>query len=228
MTTLLPRIELESAPNPRAAVIWLHGLGADGNDFAGLAPELDLRGCPPIRFVFPHAPSIPVTINGGYIMPAWYDILGANLVQRQDAAGIERSEQAIKALIDHEVARGIPAERIVLAGFSQGCAMALHTGLRLPQRLAGIMAMSGYLPLAERFATERHQANAHTPIFMAHGLHDPVVVLSRGEASRDALAALGHPVQWHTYAMEHAVHPDEISDISRFLTQVLGSSERAS
>jgi phospholipase/carboxylesterase len=196
-------------------------LGADGNDFAGLVPELDLDDCPPIRFIFPHAPSIPVTLNGGYIMPAWYDILGANLVDRQDAAGIQKSEQAIKALIENEVARGIPYERIVLAGFSQGCAMALHTGLRLPHRLAGIMALSGYLPLADRFATERMQANATTPVFMAHGTQDPVVVLERGAKSRDALVAMGHPVQWHTYPMQHAVHPREIADIAAFLKQVL-------
>ncbi|MEI8157447.1 MAG: dienelactone hydrolase family protein [Burkholderiales bacterium] len=221
MTTLLPRIELESAPNPVAAVIWLHGLGADGNDFAGLVPELDLDDCPPIRFVFPHAPSIPVTLNGGYIMPAWYDILGANLVDQQDAAGIQKSEEAVVALIENQVARGIPFDRIVLAGFSQGCAMALHTGLRLPHRLAGIMALSGYLPLADRFATERMQANANTPVFMAHGTQDPVVVLARGEKSRDALVAMGHPVQWHTYPMQHAVHPREIADIATFLQQVL-------
>jgi phospholipase/carboxylesterase len=226
MTTLLPRIELESAPNPTAAVIWLHGLGADGNDFAGLVPELDLTGCPPIRFIFPHAPSIPVTLNGGYIMPAWYDILGLNLVDRQDSAGIQKSEHAIKALIENEVARSIPVERIVLAGFSQGCAMALHTGLRLPHRLAGIMALSGYLPLADRFASERNGANARTPVFMAHGTQDPVVVLERGEKSRDALAAMGHPVQWHTYPMQHAVHPREIADIAAFLKQVLGAAAR--
>ena len=224
---LLPRIEIESAPQPRAAVIWLHGLGADGNDFAGLVPELDLAGCPPIRFVFPHAPSIPVTLNGGYVMPAWYDITGTDLVSRQDAAGIQKSERAITALIEHEVARGIAVENIVLAGFSQGCAMALHTGLRFPQRLAGIMALSGYLPLADRFADERHTANAHTPVFMAHGTQDPVVVVRRGEESRDALAAMGHPVQWHTYPMQHSVHPREVADISAFLTQVLGAATRA-
>jgi phospholipase/carboxylesterase len=222
MTILLPRVELESAPNPSAAVIWLHGLGADGHDFAGLVPELDLSNCPPIRFVFPHAPSMPVTVNGGYVMPAWYDILGPNLVSQQDATGIQASERAIVALIAHEVARGIPAERIVLAGFSQGCAMALHTGLRLPQRLAGIMALSGYLPLADRLAAERHAANARTPVFMAHGTQDPVVVLARGEASRDALATLGQPVQWHSYPMPHSLHPREIADISAFLAQVLG------
>ena len=224
---LLPRIELESAPNPTAAVIWLHGLGADGNDFAGLVPQLDLQGCPGIRFVFPHAPSIPVTLNGGYVMPAWYDIMGVNLVDRQDSAGIQKSEKDITALIENEVARGIPYERIVLAGFSQGCAMALHTGLRLPHRLAGIMALSGYLPLADRIATERMQANANTPIFMAHGTQDPVVVLARGEDSRNALAALGHPVQWHTYPMPHSVHPREVADISAFLKQVLGAAASA-
>jgi phospholipase/carboxylesterase len=223
MTQLLPSIQLESAPNPTAAVIWLHGLGADGNDFAGLAPELDLSGCAPIRFVFPHAPSIPVTLNGGYVMPAWYDILGANLVNQQDAAGIQKSERDIVALIENEVSRGIAYERIVLAGFSQGCAMALHTGLRFPHKLAGIMALSGYLPLADRFPTERQTANATTPIFMAHGTQDPVVVLARGEESRNALAALGHPVQWHTYPMPHSVHPQEIKDISRFLQTVLAA-----
>jgi len=222
MNTLLPLVELESAPHPTAAVIWLHGLGADGHDFAGLVPELDLSNCPPIRFVFPHAPSMPVTVNGGYVMPAWYDILGPDLVSQQDAAGIQASERAIVALIAQEVARGIPAERIVLAGFSQGCAMVLHTGLRLPQRLAGIMALSGYLPLADRFTAERHPANAQTPVFMAHGTQDPVVVIARGEASRDALAALGQPVEWHSYPMPHSLHPREISDISAFLARVLG------
>ena len=224
---LLPRIEIESAPQPSAAVIWLHGLGADGNDFAGLVPELNLAGCPPIRFVFPHAPAIPVTLNGGYVMPAWYDITGTDLLSRQDSAGIQKSERAITALIEHEVARGIAVENIVLAGFSQGCAMALHTGLRYPQRLAGIMALSGYLPLADRFTDERHTANAHTPVFMAHGTQDPVVVVRRGEESRDALAALGHPVQWHTYPMQHSVHPREVADISAFLKQVLGAATRA-
>ena len=221
MTTLLPRIQIESAPNPTAAVIWLHGLGADGNDFANLVPELDLGACPPIRFVFPHAPSLPVTINGGYVMPAWYDIRGADLVSRQDAEGIQKSATEISALIENEIARGIAPENIVLAGFSQGCAMSLHTGLRFPKRLAGIMALSGYLPLAETLAAERHPANAATPIFMAHGSQDPVVIPARGEASRDLLASLGYAVQWHTYPMPHSVHPREIADIATFLTTVL-------
>ena len=221
MTTLLPHIQIETAPKPGTAVIWLHGLGADGNDFASLVPELDLSGCPGIRFIFPHAPSMPVTINGSYVMPAWYDILGTDLISRQDEAGIRASEKAITALIEREMARGIPASRIVLAGFSQGCAMALHTGLRFPQALAGIMALSGYLPLAEHFAAERTAANAHTPIFMAHGNQDPVVAPARGEASRDLLTRLGYPVQWHSYPMPHSLHPREVADIAVFLSQVL-------
>jgi len=162
-----------------------------------------------------------VTINGGYVMPAWYDIRGADLTSRQDEAGIRASEQAVAALIEREIVRGIPAKNIVLAGFSQGCAMALHTGLRFPQALAGIMALSGYLPLAEHFAAERAAANAHTPIFMAHGTQDPVVDPARGAASRDLLAQLGYPVEWHSYPMPHSVHPHEVADIAVFLTRVL-------
>jgi phospholipase/carboxylesterase len=221
MTTLLPHIQIETAPKPGAAVIWLHGLGADGNDFAGLVPELDLTGCPAIRFIFPHAPAIPITVNGGYVMPAWYDIFGADLVSRQDTVGIRASAQAVAALIEREMARGIPAHRIVLAGFSQGCAMALHTGLRFPQTLAGILALSGYLPLADHFATERAAANARTPIFMAHGNQDLVVIPARGEASRDLLVKMGNPVQWHSYPMAHSLHSREVADISVFLRQVL-------
>ncbi|MEY4755901.1 MAG: hypothetical protein RJA34_799 [Pseudomonadota bacterium] len=221
MTKLLPHITIESAPNPTAAVIWLHGLGADGHDFAAIVPQLDLSGCRPIRFIFPHAPSMPVTINGGYVMPAWYDIMVADLVRREDAAGIRQSALAIEALIAQEVARGIAPEHIVLAGFSQGCAMALHTGLRHEQTLAGIMALSGYLPLADSLASERSAANQSTPIFMAHGTADPVVVIGRAEASRDVLATLGHAVQWHTYPMPHSVHPREVADISAFLQAVL-------
>jgi phospholipase/carboxylesterase len=221
MNKLLPRIELESAPQPGAAVIWMHGLGADGNDFAALVPQLHLEHCPPIRFVFPHAPSIPVSVNGGYVMPAWYDIYGADLVKRQDAAGIHKSALEIAALIDHEISRGIPAKKIVLAGFSQGCAMALHTGLRYDHTLAGIIALSGYLPLADSLVAERHGANAHTPIFMAHGSMDPVVLPARGEASRDLLVKLGYTVQWHSYPMPHSVHPREVADLSAFLAKVL-------
>jgi phospholipase/carboxylesterase len=221
MTTLLPHVQIDTAPNPAAAVIWLHGLGADGNDFAALVPELDLSGCPAIRFIFPHAPSLPVTINGGYVMPAWYDIRGSDLLSQQDDVGIRASEHAIQALIANEITRGIAADRIVLAGFSQGCAMALHTGLRYPKKLAGIVALSGYLPLAETIAAERAGANAGTPIFMAHGSQDTVVIPARGEASRNLLRSMGYAVQWHSYPMPHSVHPREINDIAAFLTQVL-------
>jgi phospholipase/carboxylesterase len=168
---------------------------------------------------------MPVTINGGYVMPAWYDIRGTDLVSRQDDAGIRQSASAIEALIEFEASRGIPYENIVLAGFSQGCAMALHTGLRFEHRLAGIMALSGYLPLADTFAAERHPANASTPIFMAHGSMDPVVVPARGESSRDLLGSLDYPVQWHTYPMQHSVHPREIADIAVFLARVLGQDK---
>ena len=221
MTALLPRIEIDTGPSPESTVIWLHGLGADGGDFAALVPELDLDACPPIHFVFPHAPAIAVTLNSGYVMPAWYDLYGADLVARQDQAGIEKSALAIAALIEHEMARGVASERIVLAGFSQGCALALHTALRLPKPLAGIIALSGYLPLADTLRAERQEANAHTPIFMAHGNMDPVVAPARGEASRDLLVQLGYPVQWRSYPMEHSVHPQEVADISAFLATVL-------
>lgn len=221
MTALLPHLTLETAPHPTSAVIWLHGLGADGHDFASLVPELDLQGCAPIRFIFPHAPSIPVTINNGYVMPAWFDILGMNGQGPRDEAGIRRSEARIRALIAQERARGIAPQRIVLAGFSQGCAMALHTGLRCAERLAGIVALSGFLPLAETIASERHAANADTPVFMAHGSLDPVVRVERGLASRDALLALGQPVQWHSYPMEHSLCAAEVADISAFLQRVL-------
>jgi phospholipase/carboxylesterase len=223
--SLLTHIHIESAPNPTAAVIWLHGLGASGDDFAGLYPELDLAGCPAIRFIFPHAPQIPVTINGGYVMPAWYDILGTELgagaIRQEDAAGIHKSQADIEALIANEVARGIKPENIVIAGFSQGCAMALHTGLRHKARLAGIMALSGYLPLASTLANEASPENKATPIFMAHGTQDPVVVLDRAEASHEKLKSLGYRVEWHTYPMPHSVHPREVADISAFLMRVL-------
>lgn len=218
---LLPRFEMESAPAPTAAVILLHGLGANGHDFAGLVPELDLAGCQGIRFVFPHAPSIAVTVNGGYSMPAWYDITGFDLISRQDVAGIQNSELAVLALIAQQIERGIPAERIVLAGFSQGAAMTLHTALRLPYQLAGIMALSGYLLLADRLSIERAPANAHTPIFIGHGQRDTVVVPQRGEEARDTLLALGYPVQWHSYDTEHNVTSEEVEDMGAFLRQVL-------
>ena len=222
MSNYLPCIETTRGPRPTAAVIWLHGLGADGNDFAAIVPELDLSGCADIRFVFPHAPHIPVTLNGGYVMPAWYDILGTETQRVEDQTGIRRSALAIEALVQREIERGIPAEKIVLAGFSQGCAMVLHIGLRYPARLAGIMALSGYLPLADSVPAERGDANRQTPIFMAHGTADPMIVIARAEASRDALQRMGYAVQWHAYPMQHSVHPAEIRDMGDFLRSVVG------
>jgi len=221
MSDLLPCIEIETAPNPQASVIWLHGLGADGNDFASIVPQLDLTGCLPIRFVFPSAPSMPVTINGGYVMPAWYDITAPDLTHQQDVKGIQKSASAIAALIEQEIQKGIPSNKIVLAGFSQGCAMALYIGLSFPQALAGIMALSGYLPLAENFLSFRNSANFNTPIFMGHGVWDPVVIPQRGEDSHALLKQHGYQINWQTYPMEHSVHPNELADISLFLQEVL-------
>jgi phospholipase/carboxylesterase len=221
ITSMLPCIELETAPNPTCSVIWLHGLGADGNDFVPIIPELHLPENPAIRFIFPSAPSMPVTVNGGYVMPAWYDIIGRNLMDQEDAEGTKRSAASIVELIDREVQRGIAYKNIVLAGFSQGCAMALYVGLRLPHELAGIIALSGYLPLAITLNLEKHAANQNTPIFMAHGTYDPVVVLDRAQASYAMLEASGYEVEWNEYPMEHSVNHEELKDISRFLQTVL-------
>ena len=219
---LLPCIELETSPNPSASVIWLHGLGADGNDFVPIIPELDLSGCPGIRFIFPSAPSMPVTVNGGYVMPAWYDIIGRDLMDQEDASGIQKSAASILKLIEREASRGIAYDKIVLAGFSQGCAMALHIGLRFPHKLAGIIALSGYLPLAMSVNLEKHSANQTTPIFMAHGEYDSVVIPERAKASCDLLEKMGYKVSWNEYPMEHSVNREELADISRFLQEVLG------
>ena len=218
----LAPIEIETGPQPTATVILMHGLGADGNDFVPICNELDLGAIGPVRFVFPNAPVMPVTVNGGHAMPAWYDIYGANLEQREDDAGLRRSMAAIEALIANEKARGIAARRIVIAGFSQGCAMALLTGLRHTERLAGIAALSGYLPLAASTAAERSPANRDVPIFQAHGQRDGVIPIARAIASRDALIALGYAVDWHAYGMEHSVCMEEIDDLGRWLQRVLG------
>ena len=214
-------IEAQTGENPTATILIMHGLGADGRDFLPVAEQLDLSSVGPVRFLFPSAPSLPVTINGGYVMPAWYDILGTDLVRREDEGGLRQSQTAIDALILNELDRGIEAHRIVVAGFSQGCAMALMTGLRFQQRLAGIAALSGYLPLAATTAAERSEANAGVPIFMAHGTRDGVVPIARAEASRDALAALGYGVDWHPYPMEHSVCPQELTDLQAWLLRVL-------
>jgi phospholipase/carboxylesterase len=215
-------IENETGPNPTASIIVLHGLGADGNDFVPIAEELDLRAVGPVRFVFPHAPTMPVTINGGYVMRAWYDILGTDLARREDEAGLRRSQAMVEALIARERRRGVESMRIVLAGFSQGCAMTLMTGLRAAERLAGLVGLSGYLPLADKIAAERTSINGDLPIFLAHGRHDPVIPIDRAIASRDALVALGHPVEWHEYPMPHSVCAEEIADLNRWLLRVLG------
>jgi phospholipase/carboxylesterase len=219
-------IEIETGPSPTASIIVLHGLGADGNDFVSIADDLDLASLGSVRFVFPHAPTRPVTLNGGYVMRAWYDILGPDLgldgQKREDEAGLRESQRSVDALIATERERGVSASRIVLAGFSQGCAMALMTGLRHNERLAGLTGLSGYLPLAGMTAAERSAANSDVPIFLVHGRSDPVIPLARAAASRDALIALGHTVEWHEYPMPHSVCAQEIAEWNRWLLKVLG------
>ena len=218
----LEAVELQTSSTPGATVIWLHGLGADGYDFVPVVRELEALGVPALRYVFPHAPMRPVTINGGVVMRAWYDILGTELVRREDEAAIRESQRAVEALIAREAERGVAHARIVLAGFSQGAAITLQTGLRQREPLAGLMALSGYLPLAAALPAERAPQSAHVPIFMAHGASDPVIPPARATASRDALQSLGYAVQWHEYPMQHSVCPPEISDLNRFLLRVLG------
>jgi phospholipase/carboxylesterase len=219
--SLLDCIEKETAPDPTATVVWLHGLGADGSDFVPITDELRLDAVGPVRFVFPHAPVMPVTINNGYRMRAWYDILGTELVRREDEAGLRNSLALVEALIAREKQRGIAANRIVIGGFSQGCAMALLTGLRHQERLAGIVGLSGYLPLAATTAQERSASNALTPMFMGHGTHDNVVPVERGRESCELLRGLGYDVQWHTYPMAHSVVMEEIQDLNKWLLKVL-------
>jgi phospholipase/carboxylesterase len=220
MPELLEAIEIETAKNPKASIIWLHGLGADGNDFAPIVPEIRLPRSA-IRFVFPHAPVQPVTINGGMRMRAWYDIAdGAN--RREDERGVRASQVLIEALIGREKERGTKAERLVLAGFSQGGAIALQTGLRHPERIAGIMALSTYVPVGEKLTAEASPANRDVPIFMAHGSYDPVIPLARAEQSRKLLESLGYPVEWREYGMPHSVCPEELADIGDWLAKVLG------
>jgi len=220
---LLETLEIETAPAPRASVIWMHGLGADGYDFEPIVPELGLAGAP-VRFVFPHAPLRPVTINGGAVMRAWYDVSNDGGTRREDEAGVRASQRSIEALVEREKTRGVGADRIVLAGFSQGGAMALQTGLRHPERLAGLIVLSSFLPLPSALAAEVSPANRDVPIFMAHGTHDTMIPLSRGQDSRDRLLELGYPVQWHEYPMPHAVSGEEIADLSAWLRGVLAPS----
>jgi len=218
---LLPSIELEVGPRPAAAVIWLHGLGADGNDFVPIVEEMRLPSSLSIRFVFPHAPVRPVTLNNGFRMRAWYDIAPGDITHRADISGVRASQAQVEALVAREIGRGIAARRIVLAGFSQGGVIALHTGLRHAERLAGIVALSTYVVLPDLLAREASPANRDVPIFMAHGTADPMVRLEWGEAGRRALVAAGYRVEWHTYPMPHSVVWEEIEAVSAFLARVL-------
>ena len=216
-------IEIETGPNPIASIIWLHGLGADGHDFEPIVPELRLPPSLAVRFVFPHAPYRPVSVNGGTTMRAWYDIAFDATGIHQNEAHIRISEQSLGALIAKERERGIESRRIVLAGFSQGAAIALHTGLRYPQPLAGIMALSAPLPLPEHIPTELHAANAQVPVFLAHGTIDRVVPFAVGEAAHALLKKIGVPVEWHSYPMEHTLALEEVADISAWLAKVLSA-----
>ena len=216
---MLDCVQTETGADPRFAVIWLHGLGADGNDFGPIVPELVARDWPAIRFIFPHAPQRPVTINGGMRMRAWYDITGMEIAQKQDEAGIRASIAEVEALIAREIDRGIPASRIFLAGFSQGAAMVLSAGLRHAQKLAGIIALSGYLPLEKQLAGECSVANAELALFIAHGSVDPVVPQVLGMLARDFLRGLGHAVEWHSYPMAHQVCAEEIADLRNWIGQ---------
>jgi phospholipase/carboxylesterase len=201
----------------------MHGLGADGHDFEPIVPELGLPARPGIRFVFPHAPLRPVTINQGHVMRAWYDIRALAGVRREDEAGVRQSARQIEALMEREQQRGIAPRRLVLAGFSQGGAMALHVALRYPERLAGILALSCFLPLASTVAEEASPANRDVPIFWAHGLHDPMVPLAMAEQGREQVAALGYRIEWHQYPIPHSVCAEEIADVARWLGRVLAS-----
>ena len=218
---MLESIEVETAPTPNGAIIWLHGLGADGHDFEPLVPELAPGGTRAWRFIFPHAPVRPVTINNGMRMRAWYDIQGFDRSAQEDVAGFAATDALVRELIEREVGRGIPTTRIVLAGFSQGGAVSLYSAPRLPETLAGVMALSCYLPRESAFLAERAAANDATPIFIAHGNADPVVPATLGLRARDYLKAQGYRVEWHEYSMPHAVCPAEIRDIRTFLNRVL-------
>lgn len=220
-TTLPDAVEISPDAAPRACIIWLHGLGADGNDFAPLVPQLGIVEELGVRVVLPHAPHQPVTINNGMVMRAWYDITGMDFRAREDAAGIHASAALLGTLIAREIERGIPPERILLAGFSQGGAIVLHTGLRYPRRLGGILVLSAYLPLAASLEAERSAANMDLPIMQAHGQQDPVVPIAWALHSREVLQALGYSVDWRMYHMQHAVCPQEVEDVRSWIVSVL-------
>lgn len=218
----LQSVQIPASSTHKYSVIWLHGLGADGHDFEGIVPELNLIDSSSIRFTFPHAPVQAITVNRGMEMRAWYDVLSMDELQREvDVAGIERSTLLVNQLIQKEIDRGIPARNILLVGFSQGGVLALHAGLRYPEQLAGIIALSAYLPTLNSLPTQRAPANNNTPIFMSHGIIDSVVAVEMGKAAYDGLKALGYPIEWHDYVMEHSVCIEEIEQIALFINTVL-------
>lgn len=221
MNNVLSHITLETGKSPQHSIIWLHGLGADGEDFVSIAEEMSLPVA--VRYLFPHAPKQPVTINGGAIMRAWYDVKDSNMIAQQDAKGIRASQAAIEILIAQEKQRDIVTDNIFLAGFSQGGAIALHTGLRHTSRLGGILALSTYLPLAETLSSEANAAALNTPIFMAHGQSDSIVPYARGKSSADELKRQGYQVEWHEYGMPHSVCAEEVRDIQTWLTHKLNT-----
>jgi phospholipase/carboxylesterase len=221
MNNMLAHITLETGKSPQHSIIWLHGLGADGEDFVPIAEQMSLSVA--VRYIFPHAPKQPVTLNGGFVMRAWYDIASDEIHAQQDAAGIRASQAEIEKLIAQEKQRGVAAGNVFLAGFSQGGAIVLQTGLRHAEKLGGILALSTYLPLAETLANEANEAAKDTPIFMAHGRHDPIVPYSLGKTSAEKLSGLGYQLEWHEYSMQHSVCAEEVSDIAAWLTQRLNT-----
>lgn len=221
MSTNANVVKVESGNNPRYSVIWLHGLGADGYDFVPVVKELEQMGVPPTRYIFPHAPSIPVSINGGYVMPAWYDIKNTDLGRMEDEVGIRQSSAYVESLIQSQIQSGTPANRIVLAGFSQGGAITYHTGVRGKHTLAGLVCLSTYMPLDSSLDAEYQPAHSLVPVFAAHGSRDAMVPIGRGEKAVNLLKAKGQPVEWHTYPMEHSLCGEELEAIAEFFKKVL-------
>ena len=212
----LEKIIKQTGDNPKIVIIWLHGLGADGNDFVPVVPQFNIPNFP-IKFVFPHAPKIPVTINGGMVMRAWYDILSMDIAQRADVEGVKRSEKQIHELIDEQIGAGFKPEQIILAGFSQGAAMSLHTVVGLQKKIAGVIALSGYIPVTDVLIKEKNNTNIKTPFFMGHGTQDPVVPFALGQYSRDLMLKANYQVDWYQYPIQHGVSMDEIMDIKQWI-----------
>ncbi len=223
MSTLkLDYNQVDTGNDPKISIIWMHGLGDHGSSFVPLVQYFDLAGCPPIRFIFPHAPERPVTANIGYEMRAWFDIYGGfDASDAEDAEGVQESRHLISQLVEMEKARGVPSDKIILAGFSQGCAMALHTALCSPEKMGGVIGLSGYIPLIKQFPESRTPVNQDTPVFLAHGIHDEVVPFSRAESAHDLLRKLNYNVEWHDYPITHTLSMEELNDISAWLRRIL-------